>query len=233
MSFESPSSSERRSFLTRLNKGLVSLGAMAGVAMAQQKSAAAATPGEPARHEKDDWLDKPSAKHRMVFDSITADGLGDALAFANNFFRTNRTDYGLENSDLAVVIVVRHRATPMGYNDAMWAKYGKALGGRSKVEDPKTKLPPIVNLYNAAGYGDTIANRGNTLDALSKLGAQFAVCSVATRAVARVISEASGGNADAIFSELTANLVSNARMVPAGIVAVNRAQERGYSLASA
>jgi intracellular sulfur oxidation DsrE/DsrF family protein len=27
------------------------------------------------------------------------------------------------------------------------------------------------------------------------------------------------------------NLVSNSRMVPAGIVAVNRAQERGYSLA--
>jgi hypothetical protein len=45
----------------------------------------------------------------------------------------------------------------------------------------------------------------------------------------------SGGtpNADAIYNELTTNLVSNARMVPAGIVAVNRAQERGYSLASA
>jgi len=29
-----------------------------------------------------------------------------------------------------------------------------------------------------------------------------------------------------------ANLVPNARIVPAGIVAVNRAQERGYSFAS-
>jgi intracellular sulfur oxidation DsrE/DsrF family protein len=47
-----------------------------------------------------------------------------------------------------------------------------------------------------------------------------------------VIAEAMGGNQDAIFNELTANIVSNARMVPAGIVAVNRAQERGYSLVS-
>ena len=34
-----------------------------------------------------------------------------------------------------------------------------------------------------------------------------------------------------IFKELTENLIPNAHMVPAGIVAVNRAQERGYSFA--
>ena len=39
-------------------------------------------------------------------------------------------------------------------------------------------------------------------------------------------------NTDNIFNELTANLLSNSRMVPAGIVAVNRAQERGYSFVS-
>jgi intracellular sulfur oxidation DsrE/DsrF family protein len=32
-------------------------------------------------------------------------------------------------------------------------------------------------------------------------------------------------------NELAANLVGNSRLVPAGIVAVNRAQERGYSFA--
>ena len=38
-----------------------------------------------------------------------------------------------------------------------------------------------------------------------------------------------GGNADAIYRELTGHLLANAHMVPAGIVAVNRAQERGYT----
>jgi len=232
MSSQPLSSPERRSFLTRFNMGLASFAAMAGVAMAQGKPAAAVR-WEPARHEKDDWLDQVPGKHRLVFDTTTPDSLGEALAFANNFFRTNRVDYGLENSDLAVVIIARHRSTPFGYNDAMWAKYGMPLATRSKVEDPKTKLAPKTNLYNAAGYGELVPNRGNTLEALSKLGAQFAVCSVSTRGYAGVIAEAVGGKVDAIFSELTSNLVSNARMVPAGIVAVNRAQERGYSVVSA
>jgi intracellular sulfur oxidation DsrE/DsrF family protein len=233
MSKQSSSPSERRSFLTRLNAGVTSLAAMAvgGVAMAQVKPTATAR-WEPARHDKDDWLDKLPGKHRLLFDTTTPEGLGNALLFANNFMRVNRTDYGLENSDLAVVIVARHGATPLGYNDAMWAKYGTTLAARSKVEDPTTKLAPKRNIYNAADYGDLAANRGTTLDSLFKQGVQLAVCATATRGVSRLIAEAVGGNIDAIYNELTANLVSNARMVPAGIVAVNRAQERGYSLAS-
>lgn len=232
MSRPSPSSLERRSFLTRLNTGVASIAAMAGAAMAQEKSA---TPGrwEPARHEKDDWLDKPGSKHRVVFDTTTWEGFGEALAFAGNFLRVNRSDYGLQNSDLAVVIVARHRSAAFGYNDAMWAKYGLALAGRAKVDDPKTRLPPKANLYNVAGNGDLMPNRGTTVDSLIKQGVQLAVCTLSTHGNAGVIAEAMGGNAEAIFNELSANLVSNARLVPAGIVAVNRAQEHGYTLMSA
>ena len=99
--------------------------------------------------------------------------------------------------------------------------------------DPKTKQPPKANLYNASDYGTQLANRGTTLDSVLKQGVQLAVCSVATRGIAGAIAEATGGNTDNIFSELVSNLVSNAHMVPAGIVAVNRAQERGYSFVSA
>lgn len=226
---QDPRPFERRSFLTRLNTGLASLAAMAGVAMAQQKSSAAAH-WEPARHEKDDWLEKQPAKHRLVFDTTSPEGVGEALAFANNYFRTNRVDYGLENSDLAVVVVLRHRATALGYNDAMWAKYGAPLAERSKAEDPKTRSAPKINIYNGTEYGELTPNRGVTLESLSQLGAQFALCSTSTHAFAAAIAKATGANPDAVFTELTHNLVSNGRMVPAGIVAVNRAQERGYSL---
>ena len=230
MSKQSPSSPERRSFFSRFNAGAASLAALAvgGVAMAQQKSAAPAR-WEPARHDKDDWLEQPSAKHRLLFDAITSDGVAEALAFAGNFIRVNKTDYGLENNDLAVVIVVRHRATPFGYNDAMWAKYGTALARFTPIEDPKTKEAPKVNVYNSADY-PSLPNRGTTFESLAKQGVQVGVCSVATRALAGMVAGAVSGNADAINSELIANLVPNARMVPAGIVAVNRAQERGYTL---
>lgn len=234
MSTPSSMAPDRRSFFARLNAGAASLAALAigGVAMAQEKSAPAAR-WEPTRHEKDDWLDKLPGKHRLVFDTIGSNGLGEALLFANNFINVNRADYGLQNSDLAVVIIVRHRSTPFGYNDAMWAKYGAAIAARAEVEDPKTKGAPKVNMYNSKEYAELLASRGGTLDSLFKLGVQLAVCATSTRGYARAIAEAVGGNADAINSELIANLVSsNARMVPAGIVAVNRAQERGYSLVS-
>jgi len=232
MSQQSSSSLERRSFLTRLNTGIASLAAMAGAAMAQETSASRAR-YEPARHEKDDWLDQLPGKHRVVFDSTTPDGFGEALFFANNFVHVNRSDYGLQNNDMAVVIVVRHRSTQFGYNDAMWAKYGRPLAERARMEDPKTRMAPKINIYNSPAFGDILPNRSATLDTVFKEGVQLAVCSTSTRGYAANVVAALGGTVDEVFKELIANLVgSNARMVPAGIVTVNRAQERGYTLVS-
>jgi intracellular sulfur oxidation DsrE/DsrF family protein len=223
--------SERRSFLTRLNTGLASLVTMAGVAMAQQRQSPAAH-WEPARHEKDDWLDKPSVKHRLLFDTTEAEGLGSALAFADNFCKTNKAGYGVQGSELAVVIVVRHHSAGFGFNDEMWRKYGATLAARAKVADPKTKQAPTANFYNSTAYGELIPNRGITLESLAQLGVQFAVCTLSTRANAGLIASAVGSTTDAIFTELSSNLVSNARLVPAGIVTVSRAQERGYTFVS-
>jgi intracellular sulfur oxidation DsrE/DsrF family protein len=90
----------------------------------------------------------------------------------------------------------------------------------------------VVNLLNAKGYGEAVPNRGVTLEALAKQGAQFGVCALSTRALAGSIAHAAGSTTEAILAELTANLVTNARLVPAGVVAVSRAQERGYTLVS-
>ena len=228
-----PSSSEQRSFLTRRNAGAAAVAAMAlaGSARAQVKSTAAGR-FAPGRHEKDDWLDQAPGQHRLVFDTTSPDSLAQAIFFANNFMRVNRSDYGLQNSDLAVVIVVRHRSAPFGYSDAMWAKYGTAAAAHAAFEDPRSKAIPKANVFNSADYGNLMPNRGVTIDAVAKQGVQLAVCSSSTRAVAGVIARATGGDTEAIFSEITGNLVSNARMVPAGIVTVTRAQERGYSLVS-
>ena len=234
MSEQFPSSSERRSFLTRLSAGFTALAAtvVAGGATAQGQSSAAAN-WQPVRHEKDDWLDKIPGKHRMVFDTTKYEGFGEAIAFANNYLRTSRTEYSLQNSDMAVLIIARSRSTQFAYNNAMWAKYGTVLSRRASFTDPKTKQPATVNPYNSEELAELLNNRGTTLDALIKQGAQFGVCQVATRGIATALAEANGGNTDAIYNELTSNLVGNARMVPAGIIIVNRAQERGYSLVTA
>jgi intracellular sulfur oxidation DsrE/DsrF family protein len=225
----------RRSFLSRLGAGAAAIGAAFGAdavpAQAQESMAPRAAGWQPARHAEDDWLDQVTAQHRIFFDTATPTAVGLALLFANNYFTANRTGYSLADSDLAVVICVRHRSTPFAYSDAMWAKYGAPIAERSGFVDPRTNQAPTLNVYQAAGYGALLQNNGLTLDALIKHGVRFAVCQTSTRGYATAIAAKTGGSADDIYKELTAHLVPNAHMVPAGIVAVNRAQERGYSFA--
>jgi intracellular sulfur oxidation DsrE/DsrF family protein/uncharacterized protein (DUF2147 family) len=219
---------ERRSFLVRLSAGAGVLGA-AGVRSAVAAAQAAPdAPWKPARHAQDDWYDKIPGQHRFVFDSTTPEGMALVLRFANNYFTANQDAYGLKDSDLAVVIVARHKSTSFAYTDAIWAKYGKQLSEQADFTDPKTKEPPKINVY--AGPGDG-SDEGGAMDALIKKGAHFAVCQMASRHIAGRIAQATGGETDAILKEIGANLVPNGRFVPAGIVAVNRAQEKGYSFA--
>jgi intracellular sulfur oxidation DsrE/DsrF family protein len=226
----------RRSFLRRLAAGVTAVGGAFGAgsqsAGAQAFSVTSARGWQPARHAEDDWLDQVSAQHRFCFDTTTPDGIGLALRFADNYFTANRTGYRLVDSDLAVVICLRHRSTPFAYGDAMWAKYGGPISERAEFTDPRTKQAPAFNVYQAAGYGSMLPNNGVTLDALIKRGVKLAVCQMSTRGYATTIAGKTGDKVDDIYKELTEHLVPNARLVPAGIVAVNRAQERGYSFAS-
>jgi intracellular sulfur oxidation DsrE/DsrF family protein len=56
---------------------------------------------------------------------------------------------------------------------------------------------------------------------------------MATRRFAGAIAAAQKLDVEVVYKELTSNLVKNSHLVPAGIVAVNRAQERGYAFADA
>jgi intracellular sulfur oxidation DsrE/DsrF family protein len=230
----------RRSFLARFSSGAAAFGAaFAGGAAVQAQSTAqtpapqpvSAAPGRFTIHPEDDWFDQPGAKHRIFFDTTTADGFGEALAFANNTFTGNRNGYGLTDADIAIVICARHRSTVFAYDAEMWAKYGAAFAERNRFNDPKTGQPPTVNVFQAEGYGSVLTSNGLRLDALIRRGVRLAVCTLSTRANAGLIAQKTGRPVDEVFKELSEHLVPNARLVPAGIVAVNRAQERGYSLA--
>jgi intracellular sulfur oxidation DsrE/DsrF family protein len=221
----------RRSFLSRLGLGMAALGA--GLAPAARAQAQSIPNGawQPALHPQDDWLGQVKGVHRFVFDTTTPDAAGGALLYANNFIVANKSGYNLEASNLAIVIVLRHFSTPFAYTDAIWAKHGAALSELLNYNDPKTKQPLNLNIYNSSAYGMALPNFGTTIDALGKQGVQFAVCAMATRFFAGALADKTHGNADAIYQELVANLVPNSHLVPAGIVAVNRAQERGYAFA--
>jgi intracellular sulfur oxidation DsrE/DsrF family protein len=223
---------ERRTFLSRFAAGATVVG---GLLRGEPASAQARSEKfQPARHTKDDWLDQLPGGHRFIIDSTSALGFGSALLFANNFFNGNRDGYGLGNGDAAVVIVARHNSTCFAFTDPMWRKYGAAIGDAAGgFDDPKTKMRPSANVYMSASHLALLPNNGVTIDSLVARGVHFAVCEMATRRFAGAIATATKGDTEAIFKELSSNLIRNTHLATAGIVAVNRAQERGYTFATA
>jgi len=222
-------SKSRRSFLSNLGVAASAAGAtLAGSAAVAHAQAPADARWQPARHDKDDWYDQLPGKHRLFFDTTKPDALEDAIQFAGNFYTANRGDYALEQTDLAVIVCMRHRSAPFAFNDAIWAKYGATLAKRAEFVDPKSPEAPKVNPFTPVAPAAPARARG--LAGLMKLGVQFAVCNLSTHGIASMIAGVTGGTADAIYKELAANLIDRGRLVPAGIVAVNRAQEHGYSI---
>jgi hypothetical protein len=210
----------RRSFLSRFGIAAAALTVGSARALAQPGSATPSPKPEerwqPARDARDDWFDRIPGQHRLFFDTLTDGGLREARGFANNYFDGNKSGYGLEASDLAVVICLRHSATPFAFTDAFWAKYGPVMAESLKLADTKM----VANPHRPQ------------LEALIKRGVHYAVCDMASHRYAGLIArKLDGGDAEGIYKEMTANVIGNAHFVAAGIIAVNRAQERGYSIA--
>jgi intracellular sulfur oxidation DsrE/DsrF family protein len=206
----------RRSFLARLAAAAAAVGFASPSVHAQ-----AGSPRQPPRHPKDDWFDQLPGKHRMFFDTTSPRGAEDGAIYVNNFFTANKNGYSLEDSDLAVVLGFRHNSIGFAFDDAIWAKYGAAIAENAKFTDPKTGKAPATNL------------RRESYEALAKRGVHFAICDMSAHRIAGVIARAVDSTMEDIYKELVPHAVGGqaAHFVPAGIVAVNRSQERGYSIA--
>ena len=217
----------RRALVVGLGVGAAAMGA--GAARAAQ-AGAPTEPWRAAREAQDDWMELPG-RHRMVFDATSAAAAGDAIDFADTYFFANKLGYGLAPSDLAVVIILRHFATPFAFGDAVWSKYGAAFSAMITLNDPATAKPATRNIHLTAPAKADPEAASATLSALAARGVRFAVCGLATSKIAGHLAGGDAAKAAAIRAELTAGLIPGARLVPAGIVALNRTQERGYAIA--
>jgi intracellular sulfur oxidation DsrE/DsrF family protein len=217
----------RRSLLTAGMGAAVALGLGGDLAGAQVPAMF-----QPPRHEHDDWLDQVPGKHRVIIDATSATGAGEALLFARNLFNGNRTPYGLADTDVATVVCYRHDATRFGFGDAIWARYGQIFSDYLKFTDPKTQKAPTTNVYTVAGYGEDLSSLGVTIPDVQKRGVRFAICDGSTRRVSQLLARATKGIAEDIYQELVGNAIPGGRFVNLGVIAVTRAQERGYALLS-
>lgn len=184
---------------------------------------------QPARHKVDAWFDELPGTHRIFVDSASATGGANALGYANNLYLATANAYAGESADPAIVVCFRHMSTPFGYGDAVWAKYGEVFHSMIQFPDPATNAAPKINLLNSTAHGN-LPNRGATIDALVAKGVHFAICNTASRGIAGVVAQRTGGNADAVYQEFVASAIPQSRFVSAGVMALTRAQEYGYSV---
>lgn len=85
---------------------------------------------------QDDWMDEIPGKHRVVFDTVSNEAMGEAHIFATNYLTANRNGYGLQNSDLAIP----RNAGPSGIS-------GLASGSKEAIIDRDQRKPGPQRTY--------------------------------------------------------------------------------------
>src|SRR3546814_15450493 len=93
-------------------------------------------------------MDKPGTRHRLMFDTTAPAAVASAIFYANTYYAANKSGYGLDQQQLGLMIVLRHIATPFGYNDAIWAAHGALFAGELKLDSAQavranTGNPPL------------------------------------------------------------------------------------------
>jgi hypothetical protein len=120
-------------------------------------------------------------------------------------------------------------STPFGFGDAVWAKYGEIFHSLMQFPDPATNAAPKLNLLNSAAHPN-LGNRGTTIDQLAAKGAQYAICATASRGIAGLVAQRTNSDADVVFQEFQRDAIRQSRFVSAGVMALTRSQEYGYSV---
>jgi len=212
-------SNTRRNFILKLTAGAAALG-LAPVL----SGFTPAPPVVPAtvKSEAEEWLDRIKGKHKLVFDAAKA-GDGHFLHGVEAFLSTNNETETPDN-ELGVVVVFRSSGIVMALNDEMWEKF--KLGDMCKVTDPLTKAPSIRNMAWKPKEGDE-CYPDKSIEKLMKRGVLFGVCDKALGGFAEKLAKDMQLKEHEVKKELHNNLLREIQVVPSGVWALGRVQERG------
>jgi hypothetical protein len=212
------STTHRRGFLGRLG----AMAATAGIAGLAPAGLAAdvATQDDVAADEKfEAWLNRITGKHRIVFDAPEVNS-GFPAVFPRVYAMTMNQTYGTTDKDDSVVLILRHMAAAMALQDAMWAKY--KLG-----EELNIKEGDAFVTHNPYAVITGLPLPGLGVTELLKSGFLVGVCNVALTVESASLAKKTGGDAPTVKKELVDNLFPGIQVVPSGVMAVGRTQEKG------
>ena len=176
----------------------------------------------PGGSEFEEWLGKIKGKHKQVFD-CPAPNMGMPLAWARVFLMTNNA-VGAKESDVTVVMVLRHNGIPLGMESRLWEKY--KFGEMFSVNDQETKTPLTANPFWMPKEG-SLPLPGMAINDLQKSGVLFGICDMALTVYSKMTAEKTKMDPAEVKKDWVSGILPGVQIVPSGVLAVNRAQEHG------
>jgi intracellular sulfur oxidation DsrE/DsrF family protein len=219
-------STPRREFLGALTSGVAAL-SVATFANPQVAQAGLEPVLENSIDTADAWFNTIKGKHRVVFDATRPH---EILPFAwpRVFLLTNGAT-GTPEVDNSVVVVLRHDAIPYAFEDRLWEKY--KFGDVFKANDPATNKPATRNPFWKPKAGDfKVPGVGEVaigIDELQASGVKFCVCDVAMTVYSTALAQGMKQNPEEVKKDWMAGLLPGIQVVPSGVWALGRAQEKG------
>ena len=207
-------SDSRRGFLQRASAFALGLVALPRTLRAEE-----------AVQEQDRWLANLKAPHRQLFDMANF-GDGRPMLHVVNYMDTYNRAYNVPDSDINVVSTFYGQTTLLAANDAMWSKY--RLGELVDFKDTAGQhiaANPWRNSVRAMGRDFSNAS----IETLQKRGVVFLVCNNALNFWVGQIATARGAERAAVDKELRANLLPGVVIVPAMVIAIEKAQRAGVA----
>lgn len=141
------------------------------------------------------------------------------MLMATNYLDIYGSAYGAPRDHVSAVIGVHGAALPIALNNGAWDRY--ELGKRISVSDPDTKEPAKRNVFAVGGP--------YSIDTAIARGVILLVCNVALTLTARSIAGARSLVEADVYNDLRSSLVPGAIVVPGLVVAISRAQEKGFT----
>ncbi|MDX2046107.1 MAG: hypothetical protein SFU87_04940 [Chitinophagaceae bacterium] len=218
-------STDRRSFI-----GSLAAGAATTIGVSALANPFAVHAGTNEQHSSDDpeaWINKIKGKHKVVFDATRPHEIFP-FAWPRVFLLTNGAT-GVAEKDCCAVVVLRHAAIPYAFEDRLWEKY--KFGDMFKAHEPFTEKPasrnpfwkPAPGAFKLPGFGEVSIG----INELQASGALFCVCSAAMTVYSAAAAQSMGKDAAEVKKDWEAGLLPGIQVVPSGVWALGRAQEKG------
>jgi intracellular sulfur oxidation DsrE/DsrF family protein len=164
------------------------------------------------------WTDKvEKAKHRLVIDCADV-GDGLALTNAQTVLAGYKDVYNTTDADMALVVVIRHKAIQMVLNDDIWARW--KIGEQLSVKDAGE--PALRNTFAKSARGG-----GGSMESLMQRGVTILCCNLALMRSAGQFATAMSMPVDEARKLFIDSLVPGVIRQTNGVFAVTRAQEAG------